>query len=344
MELEKQEWKAIKKALDAWEAQGNITREKAGELRRTLNLKTDNQQIAQYFFLVALSCILLAFGAIFINDKVLERLKLYFSLSNMVIAVLSATLAAIWLWYIRRKHTKPGSTTYEIYLVLGALLALIALTYTCKVIGFGDKYTGFLFAAAVLLFGLSAMFRSRFLWVAGIAGLMGWFGAFSTLFNINNRFLGMNYPVRFTVFGLLVLGAAWLQMKKALWVHTERITYVAGMIIFFTGMWGVSIFGNYSDLEQWSVVRQTQVLAYGVVFGLAAALSFYLGIKYKDEVARDFGVFFLLLNLYTRYFEFFWDSMNKGIFFIILAVSFYGVGRYIEKGRRRKQKRSNLPE
>jgi hypothetical protein len=106
------------------------------------------------------------------------------------------------------------------------------------------------------------------------------------------------------------------------------------MVIFFTGMWGVSVFGNYSDMNAWSSVRQVQVIAYGVVFAIAAGISFFYGIKYKDDVARDFGILFLLVNLYSRYFEFFWDNMNKGIFFVVLAVSFYAVGRWLEKRKK----------
>ncbi|MBL4678753.1 MAG: hypothetical protein JKY70_21555, partial [Mucilaginibacter sp.] len=34
---------------------------------------------------------------------------------------------------------------------------------------------------------------------------------------------------------------------------------------------------------------------------------------------------------YTKYFEYFWESTNKTIFFAILALSFWLVGRKAEK-------------
>jgi hypothetical protein len=340
MELDKQEWKAVKKVLAEWEEEGRISKEKGQELRKSIELKrTDNQQIAQYFFLVALSCILLAFGAIFIDDKVLERFKAYFALSNFVIAVLAAAVAVIWFWYVRKKRVNLSKTAYEIYLVVGALASLISLTYICKETGFGGKYSVFLFAVSVLMFTLSIVFKSRFLWIAGILGVMGFYGAVTSLYGTNDRFLGLNYPIRFTLFGMVMLAMAWLQKKNNVMPETERISFVMAMLVLFTGLWGVSIFGNYSDLSEWAKVRQSQVLVYGLVFGLAAGLSFYLGIKYRDDLARDMGIFFLLVNLYTRYFEFFWDNMNKGIFFTVLAASFYGVGRWLEKGRRKKVNR-----
>jgi uncharacterized membrane protein len=339
MELDKNEWKSVNKAIKGWEEEGVISKEEGSRLRKAVDLKrTDNQQIAQYFFLTALSCILLAFGAIFIDDKILERLKVYFALSNIVIAVLAAGVSVLWFWYVRKKQPKLSRTAYEIYLVVGALTSLIALTYICKETGFGGKYSGFLFAVAILLFTLSLLFKSRFLWIAGILGFMGFYGAVTALYSVQDRFLGMNYPIRFTIFGLLVIGLSYLQGKFKPIEDTSRITFIAGMIIFFTGMWGVSVFGNYSDMNTWAQVRQVQVIAYGILFATAAGLSFYLGIKYKDDIARDFGIFFLLVNLYSRYFEFFWDNMNKGVFFLVLAVSFYGVGRWLEKykGKRKR--------
>jgi len=47
------------------------------------------------------------------------------------------------------------------------------------------------------------------------------------------------------------------------------------------------------------------------------------------------ALLFLLLNLYTRYFEYFWDVTNKGIFFTILALSFWLIGKKLEQYRRK---------
>ena len=63
-------------------------------------------------------------------------------------------------------------------------------------------------------------------------------------------------------------------------------------------------------------------------------VALYLGVRYKDDIARDLGIVFLLINFYSRYFEFFWDTLHKGLFFLLLAVSFYFIGRWIEKRRK----------
>ena len=164
-----------------------------------------------------------------------------------------------------------------------------------------------------------------------------WFGSFSTWQSTNNLFLGMNYPMRYTVFGLLILAVAFVQTQVRQLAFAQRVTYIAGLTLFFCGLWGISIFGNYSTLVGWQQVRQIHVLAYSIIFAAASAVSFYLGVRYKDELARDFGVLFLLINLYTRYFEYFWDSMNKGIFFTILAVTFGLLGTWLERNNRKRR-------
>jgi len=340
MEVDKGEWKTLRKAIDAWEQTGHLSKEQANDLKDTIDYKqTERQQIAQYFFFIALFCTLLAFGAIFINEKLLEKIKLYFSWNDLVIAGITAVLSVLWFWYIGRKRKNLGAATYEIYMVLGGLSVLTSLIYVCKQITTDTTYTTFLTLSFVLLAVLSLVFRSRALWMGAIAAFIGWFGEFSVFHSSNNLFLGMNYPMRYTVLGLALLLCGLLQGLIKPFSFTKRITYSAGLLLLFSGLWGVSVFGNYNTLAGWEQVRQIHVVGYSIIFGLASVVSFYLGIRYKDDLARDVGVIFLLINLYTRYFEYFWDSMNKGIFFLILAVTFGLVGRWLERNNRRLKPR-----
>lgn len=110
----------------------------------------------------------------------------------------------------------------------------------------------------------------------------------------------MNYPMRFVAFGLIVTIGSFFVMRYPKLAFVQRITYLAGLILFFISMWMVSIFGNYGYLDEWAKVRQVQVIIYAVLFGLCTAVIFYMGIKYKDDATRDLAVLFLLLNLYSR--------------------------------------------
>lgn len=335
MEVDKPEWRLLQQAISEWERSGKVTPDQATDLRKSINLKrTERQLIAQYFFFIALFCTLLAFGALFLNDKLLEKLKVYFSWNDLAISAITAVLATLWFWYISRKKHHFSPSAYEVYVVLGGLSALTSLIYLCKQLGTDRTYTAFFGWAIVLLVILSSLFNSRSLWIGALASLVSWFWAFTTWQSHNNLFFGMNYPVRYTVLGLIIIAISFYQDRVKRLAYSQNITYIAGLVVFFVGFWGVSIFGNFSTLSGWQAVRQIHVLVYSIFFGLASAASFYLGIKYKDDLARDFGVIFLLINLYTRYFEYFWDTLNKGLFFLVLAVTFGLLGRWLEKKRR----------
>ena len=335
MEVDKSESEILHRAINEWQQTGSLTAEQSAKLKESIFVKrNERQQIAQYFFFIALFCTLLAFGAIFLNEKLLEKIKAYFSWSDLVIAVITASLSVLWLWYISRKRSHISTTAYEIDMVLGGLSALTSLLYFCKEFHFDKTYSAFLGLSLPTLFVLALILRSKALWIGAIVALVTWFGCYTTLQGSNDLFLGMNYPVRYTLLGLAILALSFMQGHISRVSFTQRITYTAGLLLFFTGLWGVSIFGNYNTLAEWQQVRQIHVLAYSIIFGVAAAAGFYLGIRYKDDLARDFGVLFLLINLYTRYFEYFWDSMNKGIFFLVLALTFGFVGWWLERKSR----------
>ncbi|RYZ51356.1 MAG: DUF2157 domain-containing protein [Sphingobacteriales bacterium] len=335
MEIDNQEYKTINEAIDTWLREGKLNTGQAEELRASFTLRQPAQQIARYFFLIALSCTLMAFGAIFIDEKFLEKVRRYFDLSHYAIAFIMAALSVSWFVYIKRKKSMIRNVAYEIYLVLGALSGICALVYICKETGFGETYSGFLAGVLIMLVGLSIYFQSRALWIGALAAGLGLFGSISYNLSQDHLFLGMNYPMQFTLFGAVILGLSFLH--RVIPEFARRLTFIAGIIIFFVSLWGVSIFGNYSDLDLWFSIRQTRVLAYAFVFGAASLIALYLGIKHKDETARDLGVLFLLINFYSRYFEYFWDAMHKGLFFLFLAVSFYFVGKWLEKHRKKRK-------
>jgi hypothetical protein len=108
-------------------------------------------------------------------------------------------------------------------------------------------------------------------------------------------------------------------------------TYVLGLLYLFIALWILSIFGNFGDMYSWYRARQIELLHWGLLFALAAIAAIAYGLKHDDYTSRAFGITFLFLNLYTKYFEFFWDAAHKAIFFLIMAASFWLIGSRAEK-------------
>jgi hypothetical protein len=103
------------------------------------------------------------------------------------------------------------------------------------------------------------------------------------------------------------------------------------LLYLFIALWILSIFGNYGDASSWRSVRQIELFHWGILFALAAIAAIVYGLKRDDYTSRAFGVTFLFINLYTKYFEYFWDATHKAVFFLILAVSFWMLGSRAEK-------------
>ena len=337
MNASKSEKDNLSQAIKEWLAQGIISSEQATKMQESVAEKnSQREQLAQYFFIIAVASALLAFAALFVDEKLLKRLQGLFSLSNYSICIVSILLAAIGFWFACRRRPLVSEMTYEVYLLPGALCSLVALIYLCKEIGNGAAYTLFTGISTIVFFMLSAGFHSKVLWVTFVAALMGWFGAFSTLHSSGNLFLGMNYPMRFTVFGMLVLALAFGQKQVEALKSVAALSYNIGLLIFFTGLWGISVFGNFGTLSAWHEVRQFTMLPYAIVCGLMLTSSLLLSIRQNDNLLRDYSILFLLVSLYTHYFEYFWDSLNKGLFFLVLAVSFGLLARWL--GRKKEVK------
>jgi len=84
-------------------------------------------------------------------------------------------------------------------------------------------------------------------------------------------------------------------------------------------------------MQSWYEVKQYELFQWGLLFGLVAVGAIYYGLKQDDYTSRSFGITFLFINLYTKYFEYFWNGTHKAIFFLILAISFWFIGQRAEK-------------
>lgn len=163
------------------------------------------------------------------------------------------------------------------------------------------------------------------MWVFALISIGSWFGCETGYMSgWGMYFLGMNYPLRFIPFSIFIIGLAFFfrsinEPKK--YQQFFKPTYVIGMLYLFMSLWILSLWdhGNASNLL-WSIM-----------FGLVALGSICYGLKYDDGVARGFGITFFLINLYTKYFEYFWDVTHKAIFFFILGLSFWLIGSRAEK-------------
>ena len=84
-------------------------------------------------------------------------------------------------------------------------------------------------------------------------------------------------------------------------------------------------------IPHWEQVKQIELFHWSILFGLVACGAIYHGLKYDNGITKGFGLTFLFINLYTRFFELFWNSLHKAIIFALLGISFWYLGTKAEK-------------
>jgi hypothetical protein len=77
-----------------------------------------------------------------------------------------------------------------------------------------------------------------------------------------------------------------------------------------------------------------------VVFALLGLLQLMLGARLHSGVFSGFGVTALAINLYTRYFELFWEQTHAGVFFLLGGLSLLAAGIGCELALKRLRARS----
>lgn len=343
MKLDKKDATTVTNAIRFWEDSNKISPEQAEELRQSFEVRDSNvDAVTWYAFIAAVSCGLLAFGALVIDEKWIELLRRKWGFSETIVAAGFTLVAGLFTFLSNKRNritsnSRASNETYNITIILSVA---IAITYwTRSLSNFNGNYAAPLIIATIVYGAIAIYLNSTLLWTLMLVSLAGWWGAQTHYWSHGDyQFAGMNYPLRMTVFGLVILITSQLVNRINSVQQFKRTHYTIGLFLFLLAAWSLSIFGNYDDWNNWSATKQSQFWYWALGFTLMLAGLIAYAFKNKDDILRDMCLVFFLLNIYTRYFEYFWDKTNKGIFFAVLALSFWWVGKKAEQWLSRNKK------
>jgi len=335
--IDKNGKKTLEEAINYWLEEDLIDADQAKQLQESYEVKGfDWRRLAQYSFWVAMTCIVLAFLSLFADRELMAIVGALYETPHILISLFCAALAALfyYLGYYSKKKNPEKRFSSESLMVLGIFATATSLGYLGKVLGKGSEIYSSLFLLSILIYAFIALkLHSKTIWAFMLIALGIWF-ATETAYHSNwgFRFWGMNYPLRFTLFGaILTIFTRFVQKNITILRPYQSLSYTIGLIYLFVSLWLLSIFGNYSDLDKWMAIKQFHILYWGMLSTLVSLFFAWYGLKQKDVVTREFGITFFFINLYTRYVEYLWDNVNRAIFFGILALSFWLIGRKAEK-------------
>ena len=287
----------------------------------------------------------LIFGAVMLGIGLISFVSLIFKSLAFVVLVLSVLCGsgyyyAFLLTSQRYKHYYPRTGN--------ALIAVACLILCGDIFAIGQLlFSGMghwpilLLITSVIYFVIAYLKKNTLVLIFGLIGLATWFGTETGYMSgWGAYFLGLNYPIRFAIVSPIVVLIGYLHKKLELNVPESFITayYSIGLLYVNLSLWVMSIFGNYGNIGKRYDASHLELLIFSIIWGLVNIGIFALGSKLKNRMFVGYAIVFLILNLYTRYFEYFWNAIHKSIFFIILGGISMFIALYFE--RRLKQRRS----
>ena len=336
LNLDKQDSEFLNKTIAYWEKEHLIDDEQAQKLKQSYEVKGfDWMRLAKYSFWIALICGGASFAFLIVNDTIVNWLKNLYYTPDIIISILSSVAAAFFFYSGRRRQKLSPEKIFsnEAIIFTGVLFTACCIAYLGKTFDNGSGHYSLLFLLSVFVYGFLAWrMESQLIWLFSLVSLGSWFGT-ETGYQTHwaDYFLGMNYPLRFVLFGIVLVAACYILRKRKWFSLFDDLTYVVGLLYLFISLWLLSIFGNYGNIDNWWQIKQISLFYWGIISAAVAAGFLFYGLKSKDDIAREFGITFLIIFIYTKYFEYFWEHTNKTLFFAILAASFWIIGRKAEK-------------
>jgi hypothetical protein len=271
---------------------------------------------------------------VFADQALLALLSQIFDAPYLAKCLVLAVLAGLIYWGgFRRRQRYPARVFSNEAILFLAVLATAGAVYQLgRAFDTGSGHFSILLLVSFAIYALIGyFFQSNLVWLFALLSVGSWMGAETGYESGWGAYwLEMNYPLRFVAFGGILTAAALLLEKRRWFATFSAATLAMSLLYLFIALWIVSIFGNYGDMNSWDGVKQPALFAWSLLFGAVAVAAIFHGLRFDNGMTKGFGLTFLFINLYTRFFEYFWDGLNKAIFFAILAASFWLLGSKAE--------------
>ncbi len=169
---------------------------------------------------------------------------------------------------------------------------------------------------------------NAFVWFGGSTGYVSGWGAY---------WLGMNYPVRFLVAGVVTLAVAWVHARWApeAWRHFSRVWTHFGLFVMHLSLWFLSLFGYFETTVRWDGTEGER-LAFSAAWAVFCLGCFAVASAFGLQVVGTYATVFLVIDVYTFYFQFVVRHSAEWWFVHLLLVggSLVGLGLWAERRRR----------
>jgi hypothetical protein len=165
---------------------------------------------------------------------------------------------------------------------------------------------------------------TAFVWFGGETGYASGWGVY---------WLGMSYPLRFAVAGVVSLALAWAHANvSGRYQPFARVYAHFGALVLHLALWMMSLFGAYENYQiAWN--NPGQRLAFTAIWAVVSGAFLFAGARFGVGLLRSYGLIFLIINVYTFYFQFIagdWAAL-WWLHLLIVGGSLLAVGFRLER-------------
>lgn len=279
------------------------------------------------------------FGIFMLAFSVLGFIGIMVSRAGLLGPAVLVSLAAGGVWWA---GARLSVDTRQRYPVLGAALLTVGLVgaygaLALFVEAFGGEFRN-VFGKLLIVVAIAALataYRFRLRWPL-LLGLLFFFHAIGSWHAYGGHGAYFAHIVDKRLMALVALGAIGFGVY-----HESKLE--EGPLARHVGFGSLYlIFGLlYLNLSLWFLtVEGRPTLALVLLFAAAAIAQIVAGAALKDSRFTGFGIVFLSINLYTRFFEHFWDRVSAGTFFALAGLAAVVLGFLFERLGNRPEARA----
>jgi hypothetical protein len=107
-----------------------------------------------------------------------------------------------------------------------------------------------------------------------------------------------------------------------------------GWLFFWLALWGLALFGNHHSMSAWNQASSMSLLPWGILMAAISLAVWMAGRKSNNKEWMWMGGLALIADAYTQFFLFLWEPLHPALFFVIMAGSFWLLGRRAEMIKR----------
>lgn len=210
-----------------------------------------------------------------------------------------------------QKHPFTGQA-----LLTAGLIGLYASLSSIYLVSGGNKYGNiygwFMLITSAVAFFTAYYFRLRWPLLAALLMFFHGVGSMSEYWGHGSYFLSVQDPRSMSVVALTsIIFGYWHEHE----LENTKLRHCLG----FGGLY--LIFGLlYLNLSLWILTLDWTELSWDLLFTIAGIAQIVAGARLKDSRFTGFGIVFLGINLYTRFYEYFWDDMSRAAFFTVAGM------------------------